>query len=166
MPSPVGHFLGGVIAGLAIAPPPAARGSAQRAVVRLGLLGVAPDVDFLFGAHSTYSHSIGAAAIVGAVAWTWGRPRWWVAAACAAAWGSHVALDWLGTDMGAPIGIMALWPFDNTHHLSSLHWFLPIHRAFGELSTWTRNLRAILRELLLLGPLALGVFWVRRRQSS
>ena len=33
-PSPVGHFLGGVIAGLAIAPRPAARWSIQRAAVR------------------------------------------------------------------------------------------------------------------------------------
>lgn len=165
MPSPVGHFLGGVIAGLAIAPQSAARGSIQRAAVRFGLLGVAPDVDFLFGAHGTYSHSIGAAAIVGAVAWAWGQSRPWVAAACAAAWGSHVALDWLGTDSLAPIGIMALWPFDSAHHLSSLHWFLPIHRAFGELSTWAHNLWAILRELLLLGPLALAVLWARRQLS-
>ena len=113
MPSPVGHFLGGVIAGLAVV-----------------------------------------------------RPRSWsLALACAAAWGSHVALDWLGTDAVAPIGIMALWPFEEAQHLSSLQWFLPIHRELRELSTWTHNAWAVVREALLLGPLALVVLWVRRRSG-
>ena len=90
-------------------------------------------------------------------------PRSWrLAVACAAAWASHVLLDWLGTDAMAPIGVMALWPVDSAHYLSSLHWFLPIHREFGELTTWLRDIRAVTRELLLLGPLAWAVIFLRR----
>ena len=67
---------------------------------------------------ATPGADVGAAVVV----WTavtlrtvdWSTPRSWrLAVACAAAWASHVLLDWLGTDAMAPIGVMALWPVDS-----------------------------------------------------
>src|SRR3954449_12661463 len=81
VPSPVGHVLGGVAAGWLVAgrhrdpdvrapgwlPHVAARWWREGAV--FGALGAAPDLDLLVGAHSTYTHSVGAAAIVAALAY-------------------------------------------------------------------------------------------------
>src|SRR3954471_22174201 len=88
VPSPVGHVLGGIAAGWLVAgrhrdpgvrapgwlPHVAARWWREGAV--FGALGAAPDLDLLVGAHSTYTHSVGAAAIVAALAYVLrgGRP--------------------------------------------------------------------------------------------
>ena len=77
MPSPVGHALAGVAAGyLAGGAAVGARESASnrwltarkllsdRRVVLFGLLGVLADIDFLFGVHSMYTHSVGAIMVV------------------------------------------------------------------------------------------------------
>src|SRR5918993_974269 len=103
VPSPVGHVLGGLAAGWLVAgrSPAAARepqaGSSPRVhaldrdAVLYALLGAAPDVDLLFAAHSTYTHSIGAVAVTALAALLWTRGRQVLpAVACAAALASHV----------------------------------------------------------------------------
>ena len=61
-----------------------------------GLVGVLPDADFLFGVHSMYTHSIGAIVVVALCGALIGpQKRIQVSMAVAAAYGSHVLLDWL-----------------------------------------------------------------------
>lgn len=131
--------------------------------VGFALLGMAPDVDFLAGLHSQHSHSVGAIALVFLVAAVWGggldMRR---GLACAAAYGSHVLLDWLGSDTVAPIGIMALWPIDAGFHQSDVHLFMGIRREYWLWSAWTHNLIALIREVALLVPLMALVWWWRR----
>ena len=160
MPSPLGHGLGGMALGWLIAPR-LGRGVAV-ASVTYAAIGIAPDFDLLVGSHSTYTHSVGAVAIVFMAAWAISkRPR--VAAAIAAAWASHLLLDWLGSDTSPPIGIMALWPFSREHYQSSFYVFDAISRRYWlpEQFVWS-NLRAAAREVLILGPVAGISYWISR----
>ena len=105
----------------------------------LGLLGMLADIDFLLGGHRGFTHSVAAALAAGVLmAIVDRRPAVWLAAA--AAYGSHLLLDWLGTDTGAPIGIMVFWPFDHTFYLSPYHWFLPVCRQYWLRDCWYLSL--------------------------
>ena len=157
MPSPVGHALGAVAIGWQIVPRPQ-----WRAAAVLALVAIAPDLDLLVHDHRGMSHSLGVAVLAGLVAWAITRsPRW--ALAVALAWASHVALDWLSNDTRPPIGVMALWPFSQTYSESSLHLFLAISRRYWLPEFWVYNLRALAREILILGPVVAVVYGVRRR---
>jgi inner membrane protein len=132
---------------------------------------MAADLDLLVGAHSGATHGLGAAVIVGATVWVVLRIRGVsrvVRTACASAiaYASHTLLDWLGTDSSPPIGIMALWPFSRDYYESSWHVFMAISRRYGLPEFWTFNLSALVRELLILVPIALVVLTVRRRSST
>jgi membrane-bound metal-dependent hydrolase YbcI (DUF457 family) len=170
MPSPVGHALAGLAAGWLVDGAPALSGLRvkERALsVALGFaaLGAAPDLDLLVGAHSRQTHSVGASLLVGlAVAVVW--RRWRLGVATAAAWGSHVLLDWLGTDGTPPIGVMALWPWSNGFYESSAHLFLPIERRWWLAHFVSHNLRALIRELLILVPVVVVAWWWRRGTRS
>ena len=73
----------------------------------------------------------------------------------AAAWSSHILLDWLGSDTSPPIGIMALWPFTDGFYQSSAFLFDAISRRYWlpQQFIWG-NLRAVVKEVLILGPVA------------
>ncbi len=163
MPSPLGHLLGGAIAGGIVA----GRQAPHGLLLVFAAAGAAPDLDLLVGRHSGPTHGLGAAVIAGAAAWiVWSfvlrrRGAWRAATAVAAAYASHSLLDWLSTDTSPPIGIMALWPFSTEHYLSPYRVFLPLLRRYSSLEFWLINLRAVIRELLILGPLFLIVWWPR-----
>jgi inner membrane protein len=170
MPSPVGHALAGLAVGVLVAgprslvraiDPPAARrpiDTAMLAVLPFAALGALPDVDLLFGIHSMYTHSIGAAAVVLLLARVvTGSWRWALGASLAYA--SHILLDWMGNDTTPPIGIMALWPFTSNFYESDLHLFLPISRRYWLPGFIQHNFTALVRELLVIGPLAMLAFW-------
>lgn len=168
MPSPVGHALAGLTAGwlVAGAPERGAFGDAGgvRRAVTFAALGVLPDLDLLVGAHSGPTHGIGAAVIVGllAAAMASGNGRLRVALASAAAYGSHILLDWLGSDTSPPIGIMALWPFSRDYFESAWHVFPAVSRRYWQPEMfWSQNLRALMAELAVLAPL-LAVTWLTR----
>jgi membrane-bound metal-dependent hydrolase YbcI (DUF457 family) len=179
MPSPLGHALGGFVAGWLVAGPASARAPGAspgkpgpvtwrarhpnlvRAAV-FAAAGVLADVDLLAGFHSAYTHSVGAMGLVFAAVWLVApAPRLPLSLAVAAAYGSHPLLDWLAEDTSAPLGIMLLWPFSHHYLHSGLDWFQAISRRYWLPGFWTYNLHGVLRELLLLGPLAALVTFVR-----
>ena len=160
MPSPVGHALGGLAFGSLIA------GHRVRNGIAFAALGMLPDIDFLFGTHSTYTHSLGAALIVGLATLGWLRGDLLMAAAAAAAYGSHVLFDWMGRDGSPPIGIMALWPFSSGFYLSDLHLFMAIERRYWRPGFLMHNLAAIAREIAILAPAVALVWWFRIRQRN
>ena len=187
MPSPLGHALGGVAAAWLAGGqlPPTARATtigslltgrnhqprvSQPALEALLFGGIAtlPDLDLIVGSHSTYTHSIGAVIIATGLALTLTRGRWpRIAVGVAAAWSSHILLDWLGSDTSPPIGIMALWPFTDGYYQSSLFLFDAISRRYWlpQEFVWN-NLRAVVKEVLILGAIAwLSMKWARRRHA-
>src|SRR5262245_30487894 len=113
MPSPVGHALGGLAAGWLTD----RRGGGPRVAGLYALAGIAAGLDLRVGGHRGPRHGLGAVVGVGALTWiaasrTGPSPlALRLAAAVAAAYASHVLLDWLGSDSRPPIGVMALWPF-------------------------------------------------------
>jgi membrane-bound metal-dependent hydrolase YbcI (DUF457 family) len=185
MPSPLGHALAGVSAawlaggrlpsGLhgtlflpipgRVSPPSVEVRGRMIEVALFASAGIAPDLDLLFGSHSTYTHSVGAILLVSLLTLALGGARHWrVALAIAAAWGSHVLLDWLGNDTSPPIGIMALWPFDGGYYQSSLYLFDAISRRYWLPEQFIiGNLRAAAKELLILGPAVCVAYLVRSR---
>ena len=173
MPSPVGHALGGFALGWLAArssrlPYPWLTAGAFAA------LGVVPDLDVLVeGTHRLYTHSVAAVAFVAVLAAVslrvagprglTSREQVVLAVAVAAAYGSHILLDWLGDDRSVPIGIRALWPFTDGYYQSDRRWFPPVERRYWLPGFWTANLRAIGWELLLLAPVALVALAARGR---
>lgn len=166
MPSPVGHALAGVAAGCLVPELKAQGRLSVRDVMLFGALGVAPDLDLLFGIHSGPTHGIGAAVLVAAAAYLARRrdrasaDRLRFAVACFLAYASHILLDWLGTDSSPPIGIMAWWPFSYAYFESSLHVFPAVSRRIHQPALfWSQNLKALFWELVILGPLTAIVRW-------
>ena len=155
MPSPVGHALGGLIVGEILAP---------SALVMCAVAGVLPDIDFAWGGHNRETHSIGAAVIAGLVVLAWKRsPQ--LALAVTVSWVTHVLFDWLGSDDTPPIGVMALWPINSNFYFANAFVFDAISRRYWLDNFITHNAWAVIKEVLILGPLAIMAFlWqVRRR---
>jgi len=183
MPTPIGHALGAFAAGWIIAGPPASSPEPERALAADGgrptastltgkwvrraaafaAIGLLADVDLALGIHSTYTHSIGAAVLVAVVAAAVVREqRLLLGAAAGAAYLSHVMFDLLSQDMSVPFGIMALWPISSAYYHSGLDLFLATDRRYWLDGFLVRNVQAVVRELLLVTPLAAAAWWVRR----
>ena len=162
MPSPVGHALGGAIAGWGVAGRRTWPAWVSQAIVFMSV-GMLPDIDLVFGAHSGPTHSIGAALIAAVLAWGVSgfraRPR--MTAAVFAAYASHILLDWLGDDTSAPYGVMALWPLSHEYFMSPLGLFPAITRRYWLPGFWMHNFRALVFEVVVLVPIAVAVWWGR-----
>jgi membrane-bound metal-dependent hydrolase YbcI (DUF457 family) len=160
VPSPIGHALGAIAAGWGIVP---RRDRAAAAI--LASAAIVPDLDLLVGDHRGISHSLGMAVAAGlvAVAIT-RRPRWGVAVAVA--WGSHVLLDWMSNDTWPPLGVMAFWPLTRDYYKASFEVFPPVSRKYWLAEFWVYNLKALVVELLIVGPIAATVVWWRRGQTG
>ena len=167
MPTPIGHALAGLaVAGIAT------RGDAS--VPRTSVLvfcAVAPDLDLVLrfvdgmNHHRGPSHSVTAAVLVGVLGLVLARGRPWkrLAPWAAAAWLSHVVLDYLGVDTSPPRGEMALWPFSDAFFASPIPLFYDVPRAF-DLASIRHNLTAVAIEIAILGPI--GAFSWRGRRAS
>lgn len=153
MPSPVGHALGGIAAAWMLIPGDARRRHAVGAAAIAASLAVAPDLDLLTAVHRGPTHSVGAAVAVGLIALAATRNARWALAA-AVAWGSHVLLDWLGTDTWPPSGVMALWPISRRYFQAGLHLFPAVSRRYGVHGFWIDNLKAVGVEVCVLLPIA------------
>ena len=166
MPSPVGHALGGLAAGWLASGP----GRLERpftTAILFAALGAVPDIDVLVeGSHRLYTHSLVAVALVGLTVAVsprrLGGARGRFALACAAAYGSHLLLDWLGDDRSAPIGIRALWPFTDAYYQSSALLFPPVERRYWLPGFWTANLHAILWEVAVMALPVVAAALLRR----
>src|SRR5947207_9945889 len=127
MPSPVGHTLAGVAVAWAAdlvpgdrswraAPPTDSwyRRAGNGVTLACALIAALPDLDLLFATHRAFTHSVGAVMFVAVgaaiVARRIRRPVARVALMCAAAYASHLVLDWLAVDLYPPPGLRALWP--------------------------------------------------------
>lgn len=156
MPSPVGHALGGIAAGWGLTPV-----RNFKTVVVLAVAGGAADLDLLVGSHRGPTHSIGAVLLTFVVVALWTRSARW-GSAVAAAWASHVLLDWLGTDTTAPFGEMALWPLTRSYYESGLQLFPAVSRRYWLPEFWVFSLKAVAIELVILGPVA----WLATRRKN
>lgn len=175
MPSPLGHALAGAAAAWLIQPPARRAGRLDtprllRQATVFAAIAALPDLDLLWGQHSGPTHGLGAAVIVGFIAWVavqqqgWeGMPGWRIGLAAGAAYASHTLLDWLGSDTSAPIGIMALWPLSREHFESDFHVFMAISRHYRREGFLQQNVMAVTRELALLVPVVAVVLWTRGR---
>ncbi len=182
MPTPVGHALAGLATAWvadALAPIPRRPTSDGRSepgfaahggglAVVCAVLAAAPDLDILTNSHRTFSHSLGALAVVGLLAGVlarrWRMPAVRTAVTCVAAYATHFLLDWLGTDTALPHGIMALWPVSSVYYTSGVDLFLRISRSYWRPDEFIiGNLQSLAWELLVLGPIAALAWWVRRR---
>jgi len=180
MPTPAGHAIAGLTtAWLA----EAARRDSRRAFGVFALAcvfaAVIPDVDILLYSHRTYTHSIGAAAIAGALAWVLARQRrrvavnrscagprsTFLAVSVAIAYGTHIVLDWLAMDTGPPFGLMALWPFSTRFYLSGANWFFGVSRRYWKPDEFIfGNLKAMAWEMVVLAPIAALAWWIRSKR--
>jgi len=164
MPTPVGHAIGGLAAALLANSTARRAGLSPELLLVCAVVAVAPDVDILLGQHRIYTHSVGAAAIVGLASWLALRRRVPNAsaatAALTAAYGSHLLLDWLGKDTSSPSGLTILWPFSPAYFLSGYDVFGEVSRRYWLLNEFIiGNLAAVGWELLVLMPLLL-IAWV------
>lgn len=130
------------------------------------MLGMSADLDFVVGAHRSATHSIGATVVAGmAMAATVSTARLRVGVFGAAAYGSHVLLDWLGTDPGQPSGVMVFWPFSDEFYVSDPSLFLRVCREWWLLGCLTHNVQAVVWELIVLLPLAAVAIVLARRRG-
>jgi membrane-bound metal-dependent hydrolase YbcI (DUF457 family) len=154
-------------------------------------LAAAPDLDLFFPyrflpyRHRAITHSLGAVilifivaiAVTGWVTW-WSSPGRQASASprpaapglpvlrigliCAAAYGSHLLLDWLGADTSRPYGLQALWPFSDRWYISGLDLFPETERRdILSMAALRRNLLAVSCESAILLPV-LGLLWLVR----
>jgi len=175
MPSPVGHALAGLTVHMLAARDPIDLYDRRRAALIVGAA-LAPDVDLLFrfvdgrNHHNHETHSVGCALMAGIAAflaakvWRWGRPAN-LGVGAALAWGSHVLLDYLNRDTMPPIGIMALWPFDDGFYKVPWPLFLDIGRTLSW-ATVRHDALAAAWEVAVLSPLLLGVWWLRQSRGN
>ena len=180
MPSPVGHALGGLIVGLLMAPRafgtlgtlgtnPLGTSGTVRTLGTLACAAVLPDLDFLWGRHNMETHSLGAAVLAGLAVLIWTRGKYpTLALAVTLAWSTHVLFDWLGSDDTPPLGVMALWPLDSNFYFANAFVFEAISRRYWLDNFIPHNTWAVIREILILGPLAavlIALRWRARRRS-
>jgi membrane-bound metal-dependent hydrolase YbcI (DUF457 family) len=191
MPSPIGHALGGVAAAWSVERIPAGRRARPISTISTGLtltcavLGAAPDLDLLVpGLHRTVTHSVGAIGIViivaaGVTGWVTRKSEHRVApegrignilriaAICGAAYASHILLDWLGSDSNPPFGIQALWPFSHQWFIAPWTIFpMTERRSFFSLAAIATNGKAVGVEVIVLGPIVLGLGALRAGKAS
>jgi hypothetical protein len=164
MPSPIGHLLAG--AGVAwTGDAVTGHRSPLRLVATCAALGALPDADLIVpGTHRTGSHSVTAVILIFIVAAsvTGQVTRWRTAIVCAAAYASHLLLDWLGVDRYPPQGIQLFWPAGDGWYISGWDIFRQTARQHLFTAPVIRvNILAIAQEVAILVPILYLVWLVR-----
>lgn len=167
MPTPLGHAIAGIAAGWTIVGPAADRHARWVQAGILAAVAAAPDLDLIIGRHRAESHSLGAAAIVATIAawrcWPVAGTRGRIWLAIFAAHATHPLLDSLAFDNAPPLGIMAFWPISRAYVQTGLGLFAPVWRRWWLASFYTHNSVAVAREMLILVPVFLAVWWIREK---
>lgn len=171
MASPVAHSLAGAVIYLAFSHKRTFNAKEFWLVI---LAANVADFDLLAGLligdteafHRTISHSfLGTfvlALVFGTYLWTKDEtnvPRLYVMIVLALT--SQLLIDWISYDDSPPQGIPLLWPWSLEHYMSQTQLFLHVRR--DEMLTMPvilHNLKAVSREMLILGPVALLTLWV------
>lgn len=176
MPTPLGHALVGLTISWstqAISRVPSRRRAGTSLAFFAAVFAIAPDFDFVYPPiHRMMTHSIVAAITATACAAfvahrTKQKRPWVIALVCGVAYASHLALDWLGGDTKQPAGIQLLWPFSGEWFISSLNVFHPTSLTrFFEWRVLAENLAAVLRELAILIPFAVGAWLLHTRRGK
>ncbi len=74
---------------------------------------------------------------------------------------SQLLIDWASYDDSAPRGIPLIWPWSPEHYMSKTQLFLHVRRDhLLTMPVILHNLKAVSREMLILGPVALLGWWV------
>lgn len=177
MTSPVGHGIAGIAGSLLL---PAASARARFGLLVLFVVSAnAADFDFIPGLlindfnvfHRGPTHSISFAFIWAALVWVIARrfsPRPLLLASLAGAfYGSHLLLDYFGSDTRAPFGIPLFWPFVEGHFIHDTPFFGGIKHGVPGDSLPTvmsevfsvHNFKAMGREFLATVPLVI-ICWL------
>ena len=141
----------------------------RRALIAGALLGVCPDLDYLLnwvrvlgpGWHHGFTHSVGFAVVVGAIAsWALGLRGWRGALACVLPVLSHPLLDYLLTESR---GVALWWPLTDHRYKLGIE-----EVSYYQLAAMSKGMLGWVKlcalELLLFGPvLAISVLASRRR---
>ena len=170
MPSPVGHSLASIAVGWALNRPAQPTRALIVQTATLVAIGIAPDLDLLWGHHEAQTHSIGAALVVAAIA-AW--RRWPVGADTRArvfisvflVWLVHPMMDAFSVDNNPPIGVMLWWPLSTTYVHSAHTIFDPISRYWSRPETWPNNFVAALHETVRIAPIV-AIAWLLRRKTT
>jgi membrane-bound metal-dependent hydrolase YbcI (DUF457 family) len=174
MPSPIGHALAGLAIGLVVEPStraePASTPSRFSTFAVVGAVVAAlPDADLLYSPiHRGMSHSIGVTIVLmiitaAVTGWVTGGVRWRWVLLMGAAHASHIVMDWLGTDHYAPPGLEALWPFSHRFYISGWDIFPPTERRLFVPGAIATDLRAVLTEIAIMGPVV-AIAWIAKRK--
>jgi membrane-bound metal-dependent hydrolase YbcI (DUF457 family) len=167
MPSPAGHAIGAVAAGWLLVRPARTAGTLSYQAALLACIGMAPDLDLLIAQHRGESHSLGVAAVAASLAalvrWPVAASRWRIWLVVFAGWTTHLILDAMGSDTSAPLGVMAFWPFSTGYFISDWQVFAPISRQWRAPGFVPYTVTAVARELVILLPIALLIWWLRSR---
>ena len=83
----------------------------------------------------------------------------------AAAYSTHLLLDYFTQDGSYPYGIPLLWPFTDHHFLAPVELFRSIHRGSWRTLFGLTNVKAAACEIALLAPAAF-LAWYRARRLS
>ena len=167
MPTPLGHAIGGLAAGLLVNAATRRPGLTPRTVLACAAIAVFPDFDILAGSHRTYTHSLGGVFVTGVTAWIVMRRTSSIVGALsiACAHASHLLLDWLGKDTSRPPGLMVLWPFSDAFYMSGVNLFGEVSRRYWIPREFiSGNLGAVVWELTVLVPVLLVAWtvWSKR----
>jgi len=84
---------------------------------------------------------------------------------------SHLLLDLFALDLVAPFGLPLFWPFSGRYFIASRPFFINITRSSASGDFFPslfngHNLAAALREVVILGSLALAAAWLRARAEK
>lgn len=193
MPLPIAHsLLGGAVC---VACDRDGATAGYRRLALAVVLANGADLDYLPGVlvgdphrfHRMATHSLGWAVLVAVLAawlvrrgWVraWPLRRGWRSGAAGTAlmvgllWASHVLLDSLNADFSEPVGVMMFWPLSHMW-VPAIPLFYNVDKISGPASplvfvrslATAHNVRAMLLEVALLGPLlGLAVWWRNRRR--
>jgi membrane-bound metal-dependent hydrolase YbcI (DUF457 family) len=121
--------------------------------------------------HHYFTHSLGFTALWALVffavaKWVRRDRPGWDAAVLGVAYLSHVLLDMLSKDTGAPYGVELFWPFSDSFHISPVLIFDEIWRGSLARLFGLHNWLAVAREVAIVGPFVALVWWLRGRDRN